>query len=511
MKTGFVFTLLAALIVISCSIPKKKKPGKLREQVASLYDSSRRPFYHGVASGDPLPDRVILWTRVTPDDSLASLLVNWEIAEDPGFASIYKSDTIRTSPARDYTVKIDVDALQPDRIYYYRFTALGATSETGRTKTAPVGSTDSLQFAVVSCANWEFGYFNVYDKIADRPVLDAVLHLGDYLYEYGTGTYGDTTIGRKNIPPHEIITLNDYRTRYSLYRLDKGLRRIHQQHPFIAIWDDHEIANDAHADGAQNHQPESEGNYEDRKAAAKKVYYEWMPIRESSELYRSYSFGSMADVIMLDERLAGRSPRIKNAEDPSYASPDRSMLGSQQLGWFKNSLKSSTAIWKVIGNQVIFSDMHLKAALPQMPRNMDAWDGFPHEKKNIVDFIKANNIQDIIITAGDTHASWAVEAAVDVSKTYKPFAVELGTTSISSANGDEKNLVDIVKLGEQAILKENPHIKYVNNRDHGYLLLTLYPLKAKAEWYYVKTLRQPESDEFLDRTFIVEKGKPKLK
>lgn len=505
-----VFSIIILFGWMGCSPPEKKTVVKFTEDVGPLYDSTLKPFYHGVASGDPLADRIILWTRVTPDDSVPSISVRWEIAADENFVSVYKTDTLHTTPARDYTVKVDVDALQPDHVYYYRFTALGKTSIRGRTKTAPVHLKDSLKFAVVSCANWEWGYFNAYDKIADRPVLDAVLHLGDYIYEYGTQKYGDTTIGRINVPPHEIVTLKDYRTRHSLYRLDKGLRRVHQQHPFIAIWDDHEIANNSNATGAQNHQPDKDGDYEKRKTVARQTYYEWIPIRESSELYRSYSFGPLADLIMLDERLAGRSPEITDINDPTYLNADRTMLGEKQLTWFEENLKSSKATWKVIGNQVIFSDVYLKAVYPKMPRNLDSWDGFPVEKKKIVDFISGNKIRDIIITSGDTHASWAIEAAVDVKKTYTPFAVEFGTTSVSSANGDERKPADTVKLAEQAVLKNNPQIKYMNNRDHGYLLLTLYPSKTKAEWYYMKTIRKPETEEYLAKKFEVQRGKPTL-
>lgn len=497
-------------VALSCSTKKEISIPTFKQTVSVHFDQSLKPFYHGVASGDPLPDRLIIWTRVTPKDSVATISVKWEIAEDENFSSIYKSDTLSTSPSRDYTVKVDVDALKPDQVYYYRFLALGSTSIVGRTKTAPVVAKDSLKFAIVSCANYEWGYFNPYDKIADRPLLDAVLHLGDYIYEYGVGKYGDTTIGRINIPRHEIISLNDYRTRYSLYRLDKGLRRVHQQHPFITIWDDHEIANNSHVTGAQNHQPE-DGDYQKRKAAARQTYYEWMPIRESAELYRSFSFGPLADVIMLDERLAGRSPEITDINNPDLKKEERSMLGKDQLQWFENNLKSSTAVWKVIGNQVIFSDVHLQKVFPKMPRNLDSWDGFPVEKKKIVDFIMKNKIQDIIITSGDTHGSWAIEAAVDIKKSYTPFAVELGTTSVSSANGNEYKHIDTVKLAEQALMKENPHIKYVNDRDHGYLLLTLYPTKSKAEWYYVESLRTPETKESLGKQYMIEKGISRLK
>lgn len=509
MNRIYSFLLLAA-IASACSTKKEIAQAKFKEAVAKHFDESLKPFYHGVASGDPLPDRVIIWTRVTPEDSVSSINVKWEIAEDEKFSSIYQSDSVNTSALRDYTVKVDVDALKPDHIYYYRFAALGKTSIVGRTKTAPVDAKDSLKFAVVSCANWEWGYFNPYDKIADREVLDAVLHLGDYIYEYGVGKYGDTLIGRINIPAYEIVSLKDYRTRYSLYRLDKGLRRVHQQHPFIAIWDDHEIANNSTATGAQNHQPE-EGDYEKRKAVAKQTYYEWMPIRESGELYRSYSFGPLADVIMLDERLAGRDPEITDINNSDLKKENRSMLGAKQLGWFEQNLKSSKAVWKVIGNQVIFSDVYLENLNPKMPRNLDSWDGFPVEKKKIVDFIFQNKIQDIIITSGDTHSSLAIEAAVDVKKKYQPFAVEFGTTSVSSANSDEYSPVDTVKKTEQKIVKYNPHVKYLNQRDHGYLLLTLYPTKSKAEWYYVETLRKPETKEYLGKKFEVEKGSSRLK
>lgn len=503
-----LFYVLAIAFFVSCD---KSKPitKKWNDAVAKHFDESLKPFYHGVASGDPLPDRVILWTRVTPDDSLSSISVKWEISEDDKFSSIYKSDTLSTSPSRDYTVKVDVDALKPDQIYYYRFTTLGKTSIVGRTKTAPVSAKDSLKFAIVSCANWEFGYFNPYNKMADRPVLDAVLHLGDYIYEYGTGKYGDTTIGRINIPPYEIVSLKDYRTRYSLYRLDKGLRRVHQLHPFIAIWDDHEVANNSTVTGAQNHQPE-EGDYQARKAAARQTYYEWMPIRENQELYRSFSFGSLADVIMLDERLAGRDPEITDPKNPDLLKEERTMLGAKQLQWFEENLKASKATWKLIGNQVIFSDVYLQKVFPKMPRNLDSWDGFPVEKKKIVEFISANKIQDVIFASGDTHGSWAIEAAIDIKKKYSPFAIELGTTSVSSGNGNERKPDDTVKLAEQALMKENPHIKYVNDRDHGYLLLTLYPTQSKAEWYYVETLRTPDSKEFLGKTFWFEKGKNRL-
>ncbi|MGE0587038.1 MAG: alkaline phosphatase [Cyclobacteriaceae bacterium] len=508
-----IITCVFALL--SCSSNQESIPDVYVDPVSSLYDASLKPFYHGVASGDPLPDRVIIWTRVTPEKMMPTIPVMWEIAETPQFTSVYKSDTLSAKANRDYTVKVDVDGLQPDHVYYYRFKALDGTSIVGRTKTTPIDGRDSLQFAVVSCSNWEWGYFNAYENMSRRPVLDAVLHLGDYIYEYAVGRYGDTTIGRFNLPEHEIVTLQDYRTRYSQYRTDIGSRKVHQQHPFITIWDDHEVANNSYVEGAQNHQPE-EGDYEARKKAARQAYYEWLPIRESQALYREISFGPLADLFMLDERLAGRTKPVDSLSDPAYNSTDRSMLGQEQLTWFENGLSSSRATWKLIGNQVIFSDIDLSQVLPRMPRNLDSWDGYPAEKNFIKEHLINNRIRDVLFLTGDTHASWAFEVATDVANTYNPttsqgaFAIEFGTPSISAANSNERNPTEEVKKSEITLMETNPHIKYTNNRDHGYMILTLTPAQARADWYYVETLRKQGSSEQLAKSFTVGRGTNKL-
>ncbi|MBS1488896.1 MAG: alkaline phosphatase D family protein [Bacteroidetes bacterium] len=505
MKTaGFLF--ISVVFIGSCHAPSPKE--KYTEAVSPLYHASNAPFYHGVASGDPLTDRVILWTRVTPDVPSKKIAVKWEITTTEDFSSAVKSDTLSTNADRDYTVKVDATGLQPGTIYFYRFTALGKTSETGKTKTLPPNP-DQVKLAVVSCANWEWGFFNPYEKISQRADVDVVVHLGDFIYEYASGKYGDTTIGRINIPKHELISLQDYRARYSQYRLDKGLHDVSARLPMIAIWDDHEIANDSYTGGAQNHQPE-EGDYTKRREAARKAYYEWIPIRESENHYRSFSFGKLADLIMLDERLAGRQKPVNTLSDPTLESETRTMLGPQQVAWLENKLKNSTAIWKIIGNQVIFSDVNMKPIYPQMPRNFDSWDGYPAEKRKLKKFIQENNINDVIFITGDAHSSWAIEAATDIKKTYSPFAIELVTTSITSANGNEYAPDDSVRHSEQQMLKINPHLKYINNRDHGYLLLTLTAEKVKAEWWYMETIRLPETKEYLGKSVGVTKGIVKI-
>ncbi len=289
-----------------------------------------------------------------------------------------------------------------------------------------------------------------------------------------------------------------------------------QQHPLIAIWDDHEIANDSYTLGAQNHQPE-EGDYEKRKQAARQAYYEWIPIREGSKHYRSFPFGNLAELIMLDERLEGRTKPVDSITDPDFMDETRSMLGKEQLAWFETKIKESTATWKVIGNQVMFADLLQSKSFRKAPRNFDSWDGFPAEKKQVVQFIQSNQIKDLIFITGDTHASWAIEVAANVDKSYNPetsqgaFALEFGTTSISSGNDDERYPTEQVKAMEADLLKLNPHIKYVNDRDHGYLLLTLFPDKVISEWYFMETILEPATGEYLGKKVEVNKGNVHLK
>jgi alkaline phosphatase D len=506
-----IASVFAIAVMAGCS---KKEKAPFIEPVTPLYEASLKPFYHGVASGDPLTDRVVIWTRVTPPDSAVSVLVKWELSIEPTFQKLVQTDIVATTPKSDYTVKVDVEQLQPGTVYYYRFSAFDIYSPIGRTRTLPTTSPDSLKLAVVSCSNWEFGYFNAYDRIAEKDV-DAVLHLGDYIYEYEPGRYGDTTIGRKHLPAKEIISLSDYRTRYSQYRLDQGLRNMTARHPLIAVWDDHEIANNSYVTGAQNHQ-EGEGDYALRKAAARQAYYEWLPIREGGKLYRSFAYGQLANLLMLDERLEGRTKQPESEQDSAYLSDQQTMLGAEQLQWLEQQLKMPAA-WKIIGNQVIFSDVMLGAVYPSMPKNLDAWDGYPKEKQKIRNSIVDNQISDVVFLAGDTHSAWAIEAAADVAKTYDPktsrgaFALEFGTTSVSSGNSDERTDPDTVRMMEAALLKTNPHIKYLNARDHGYLLITFTPAQVRADYFMVNTLRTIDAGERLDRSYTAQRGSTQLR
>ncbi|SCE25811.1 alkaline phosphatase D [Streptomyces sp. IgraMP-1] len=292
-------------------------------------------FLHGVASGDPLPDGVLLWTRVTPTEEAQpgsgagpDTEVGWEVAADAAFSSVVARGTVTARAATDHTVKADVRGLSPATGYWFRFTAGSTVSPTGRTRTAPAASASpaGLRFGVVSCANWEAGWFSAYRHLAARGDLDAVLHLGDYIYEYATGDYPATPV-RPHRPAHEITTLADYRLRHATYKTDPDLAALHARHPVIAIWDDHEFANDAWSGGAENHTPGAEGAWSERSAAARQAYFEWMPVRASTEgtVFRRLRFGDLADLHLLDLR-SFRSEQV-SIGNGAVDSPDRSITG----------------------------------------------------------------------------------------------------------------------------------------------------------------------------------------
>ncbi len=531
-------------------------------------DESLFPFYHGVASGDPLTDRVIIWTRVSPDEE-GMVEVSWRVATDPGLTDVVRSGLYVTDAFRDYTVKVDVDGLNPGTTYYYGFSALGKASMVGKTKTAPAGMVDQLKFAVVSCSNYQHGYFNGFARIADRTDLDAVVHLGDYIYEIsatGDDFYGAASLRdngeRLHTPDKEILSLDDYRTRYAQYRQDPDLMRVHQQHPFVLVWDDHESANDAYQDGAENHQPD-EGEWTDRKAIAKQVYDEWMPVRSDLNqfpLYRTVRYGDLVDLIMLDTRLEGRERQLANVTDPALYSADRTILGPVQKDWFFNELTSSNARWKVIGNQVIFSEFNvwwaanpadpvLNSAIALESIFLDIWDGYPSERDQIINYIAGaetgNPIDNVVILTGDFHSAFGYDVAlrpaplsgsdpsiaqaqtapVPVQPTYNPatgegsVAVEFATPSITSANFDE-NLPPPVAFGFEAQINNplpadagpvaginpNPHMKYTDLDRHGYFILDITPDRAQADWFYTDDLFTRNDQEAFDEGWYTGNG-----
>lgn len=531
------------------------------------FDPALAPFYHGVASGDPLSDRVIIWTRITPENVTENITVEYFVSEDTLFENIVSSGSVSTDNSKDFTVKVDVDGLDPATTYYYYFKGLGDSSIIGRTRTTPLNGTDQLRFAVVSCSNFEAGYFNAYEKIAERADLDAVIHLGDYIYEYQVDFYGDKTLDRKHDPVHEIVEEDDYRTRYSLYRLDSDLQAAHQQHPFIAIWDDHESANDSYKDGAENHNPDSvftstktEGLWTDRVSAAKKVYFEWMPIRDndSYNIRRTISYGEMADLICIDSRLEARTKQIESITDPiTQDLSQHTILGETQRNWLLDELDNSNAKWKIICNQVIFSQLNLGFAAgfndgtPDITNLdsinavesifVDIWDGYPLERELIIDSIASKSIDDIIILTGDFHSSFAFDVTKNPADYPNPFAgnlptpsltyspstgagsqaVEFTVPSITSANFDE-NVGPVASAQFEFSMNNdlaptfptdpgfpviyNPHMKYADLDRHGYVLLNLEADAAKGVFYFVSTIAENEATEELGSANVTPSG-----
>jgi len=500
-------------------------------------------FQHGVASGDPGLDRVIIWTRATPAFE-APVLVCWEVSEKSNFKKVVAQGKTLTDNTVDYTVKIDVTGLKPGKKYYYRFLADGATGPIGQTRTLPKGHVESVRFAVFSCSNFPAGYFHVYRLAAEQAEeIDFALHLGDYIYEYDKDGYASEqaeALGRVVDPEHEIISLDDYRRRYARYHEDADLRFVHQQLPFIVVWDDHEVANDAWKEGAENHDPTSEGDFGVRKQNAIQAYYEWMPIRETpptpkEQIYRTLPFGDLLSLHMLDTRLIGRDEQLDYADffladgsfdAPAFAtalgSPTRTILGSAQANWLGSALSASKATWQVLGQQVLMAKLYLPVPLilqqidlatyqalvvkaqtnpasltpaelaivtaPSVPLNLDAWDGYPAAREQVLATAAALD-KNLISLAGDTHNAWA--SNLDTLAGTQA-GVEFATPSISSP-GFEEYLASIPPDAlAGALVAFIGTLKYTNTQHRGYLHLTLTHTEATARFQFIDTVKSED-------------------
>ncbi|MCW2766030.1 MAG: Alkaline phosphatase [Nocardioides sp.] len=489
-------------------------------------------FRHGVASGDPLPHGVLIWTRVTPTPASTPgsghgppVRVRWEVATDERFRNVVRRGVFATGPSRDHTVKADVTGLEPATWYHYRFRLDGVTSRVGRTRTAPAhdATPDHLRFGVVSCANWQAGYFTAYRGLARRDDLHAVVHLGDYLYEYCPGEYGygtsDTNI-RRHQPRHEMVSLADYRERHAQYKSDPDLQDLHAKYPWIVTWDDHEVANDAFRNGAENHDS-GEGPYRPRRARAHRAYDEWMPARldgtaalgDGDRLYRRLRFGKLAELSMLDLRshrdkqVSTQLPAPAPQPVPEVSDPDRTITGRRQLQWLKDSLGRDRPQWKIVGNPVMIAPLALQGlpddlvapvnavleVLPDdgFPINVDQWDGYTDDRREVFAHIRNHQITDALFLTGDIHSAWASELPYDAS-TYPvgdSAGVEFVCTSVTSNNLKDQlgtpahsapNL-----LVEQVLLANNRHIKYLNFDDHGFSVLDITAKRAQMDWFVI--------------------------
>ena len=466
-------------------------------------DTILAPFYHGVASGDPTDDGFVLWTRITVNDD-ANPLITWRVATDSLFEDVVTSGEASTNVDNDFCLHVEVDNLEPYTWYYYQFTYKGFHSLTGRTKTLPVGDIDSLRFAIISCASLNAGYFNVYDIITQRNDFDAVIFLGDYIYEYATAGYGfNNAVDRIYEPDDEIITLSDYRTRHSQYKLDKQLRVLHQNFPFICLWDDHEFADNANEEGAENHQPLAEGDWLERVAAAESAYFDWMPVKrsedplDSNRTYRSFAAGDLIDLFVLDTRIDHRSKQLDYLA-PNWDDTSRHIISLAQRAWLLDGLKNSEAQWKIIAQQVMVSPL---TALG-VPINDDQWDGYPQDQEVLLQFLRDSIPNNKVILTGDIHSSWANDVATpsyDAGSHTGSAAVEFVGPSVTSPS---------LELGwaEDAIQLMNEHIKFIDIEHRGFLMLDVTKEKTQGDYYFINNINTIDTNYNYDDSWMILDG-----
>ena len=507
-------------------------------------------FTHGVASGEPAANSVLLWTRYVADGDTR---LTWEISASEDFSRPLASGETIASPARDCCAKAVAGGLAPGQWYFYRFIAPGgAVSDTGRTRTLPEGPTAAFRLAVFSCSNYGFGYFNAYGHAAEVADCDLALHLGDYLYEYAKGNYPSpqqAASDRTLAPENEIVTLADYRLRYATYRADPDLRRIHQIMPMICIMDDHESANDSWHGGAQNHDPATEGTWDVRKAIAIQVNREWLPV--SDEPFAAYQVGDLATLFRLETRLLARDQQLdlgavlKGLKDPAsmvtalealrdgaWADPARTMLGAAQEQWLAQGLAASAkagTAWQVLVQQVLMGNLKTPASLAErlgtalpdfirqrlmaatmaskagLPSNMDAWDGYPAARARVLQSALDADAN-LLVLAGDTHNGWAFELAHDGTAA----GVEFGVQSVSSP-GFESYLAFLPPADLAAALVEtNQGLKWADTAQRGYMVVELTPARATTEYRFTGSARQRSTRLAGTRRIAAQAGAAKL-
>lgn len=501
-------------------------------------------FTSGVASGDPTATSMVIWTRAYNPD-VAAIPVGFEVAEDAGFSRIVRRGTGLATTARDYTLKVDIESLAPGNRYFYRFRAGQAMSEIGQFRTLPDKSGQKVHLAVASCANFGSGFYNAYRTIAETPGIDAVIHLGDYIYEYGPDGYDGETgrvLGRFAEPAHDAVTLEDYRARFAAYRRDPDLQAAHAAAAFITIWDDHETANNSWMGGAANHKEDTQGSWAARCEAALQAYFEWMPMRDPKRgeaartLTRTYEFGEIASLILIESRLTGRGEALSlgGVSDPEafeagpLADPARTMLGAPQEAWLDGELKRSAAAgtaWQVLGNQSVMAPMRTPdytALLPEdiletvrqkggysarwversklgLPVNLDSWDGYPAARERLLSSAIAAQAN-LVVLSGDSHMFWASDLYRQSDGALA--GVEFATGSITSPGGYENITSDprIFEIAARAIPQKNRGVRFANVKDKGFVLLTLTRESAQAEYIGMSTVR---SRDYEARTLVV--------
>ena len=477
------------------------------------------PFRHGVASGDPTPEGVVLWTRVTLGRAGPSVPVRWVVASDPDLGDVVASGVAEATAERDWTVHVDVEGLHPATSWWYRFEAEGQRSPIGRTRTAP-GPDDvgEVRLGVVSCASYASGRFTAYRRLAERD-LDLVVHLGDYLYESNEGDV------RTHVPEEEPVTLAEYRARHAQQRSDPDLQALHQRFPFATVWDDHEVASNAWEGGAGGHNPRTQGAWGERRAAALRAYLEWVPLRRPDpaapeRIWRSLSLGATAELVLIDTRHDGRDRQVDaNFPDPAAAlvDPERRIMSEEQHQWLAERLRSSPAVWRLVANQVVLSPLRFELPPPlgEVGRrlglvvagavmNPDQWDGYPAARQRLLDVIAEPDVGPVAVLTGDIHSSWAFDVPAP-NDGAPPLAVELVTPSLTSATFAEIVGPDssLVPSGVSSVVVDQlAHVRWTEWQRHGYLVVAVRPDHLQADWWHVEAVDGSSDTEELGASWL---------
>ncbi|MBP6764322.1 MAG: alkaline phosphatase D family protein [Rubrivivax sp.] len=530
-------------------------------------DGESPVFMYGVASGDPLADRVMLWTHVRFPGHDDAVELRYEVADDASFQTLVSTGKVTASAATDHTAKADATGLTPGRSYYYRFTTGWVHSPVGVTRTLPASASE-VKLAVMSCSNYPAGLFNVYAEVAKADVQFAI-HLGDYIYEYDAAGYasaGAAALGRTSVPANELLTLRDYRQRHAQYKSDADSKAMHARLPMIAVWDDHEIANDAYKDGAENHSAASEGSWETRKAAALQAYHEWMPIRtgaDKARIYRSFNFGHLLSLHMLDTRLIGREQQVNIADlaglsgaaqqaaaTAIFSSPTRQLLGAEQAAWLSAQMAASSATWQVLGQQVLMARLEFPVSIlaalnttdtspaaqaagqaavtayltakatpaaqrtaeqvalmnpqlnPLLGYNLDAWDGYLAARETVLGASLALG-KKLVVLAGDTHNAWhsdlTLKGLANPALAGVKVGEEFGTTSVSSP-GLESYLAFPGAQVKAIFEGVVDDLHWMDPSRRGYLKMTFTPTEAKGEWVFVDTITSSNYQAVVDHS-----------
>lgn len=497
-------------------------------------------FTHSVASGEPAADSMLLWTRYVPAADTNVIRLEVELALDPDFTKVVAGAAVRTGAYRDWTAKATVDGLKPGSVYWYRFIAPdGTKSPVGRTKTLPRGPVSRFGLAVFSCSNLPYGWFNAYAHAAARQDLDLWLHTGDYLYEYGAASIkeADLVAGRLPEPSTEILAIADYRLRYASYRADPDLQRLHQMAPMVALWDDHESSNDSWEGGAQNHQPDKEGDWNTRRAAAMQVYREWMPV--SDEPWKAYPIGTLATLYRTESRLLARTrpadidaafkaadpdTALRTFRDGVWKDPSATMMGSTQESWLAHQMKANPG-WQMVGMGTILGRTvmpkdaldwlrptvsekkvasyrnDIRAAAQGLPMWMDRWNGYPAARSRLLKSAQAADA-DLVMLSGDSHNAWAYGLMED----GRPAGVEFAGQAVTS-NGLEGDMGADPKTVAQGFMAANPELKWADTSQRGYMMLEVTPRRVTGEWLFLRTIKARDATLAGSHRMTVDKGR----